>query len=377
MKTINKILVDYLEQTASVVLLVLDKGGVITHANAFAVKMAGRDLISSHVNDFFTGFNAGLDMAALMDGSLSRSMLNINTDDNMPETFYFSSFQTDEGIALIGEFDHGEVKNLRASMLGMNNELNNMTRELLKKNAQLEQLDKLKNEFLGMAAHDLRNPIASIYSLSDFVIESEDLNGSEDLRKIIETIKQSSEFMLNLLNELLDVVKIESGKLELNLQLTDIEKLLRKNLELNSLMAAKKDIRLVLNIPQKMPDIHLDAMKIEQVLNNLLSNAIKYSHRNTTVNVNAFSTGKCVMVCVQDQGQGIPKNELDKVFTAFSNISVRGTAGEKSTGLGLNIVKRIITGHQGRLWVESEVGKGTSFHFTLPFSDDKTTNQHS
>ncbi len=129
---------------------------------------------------------------------------------------------------------------MRTSMLGMNNELNNMTRELLKKNVQLEQLNKLKNEFLGMAAHDLRNPIASIYSLSEFVIASEDLNGSVELRKIIETIKQSSEFMLNLLNELLDVVKIESGKLELNMHLTDIEKLLRKNLELNSLMAAKK-----------------------------------------------------------------------------------------------------------------------------------------
>ncbi len=112
MTAFDKTLIDYLKQKASIILLVLDKEGVITHANAFAVKMAGRDLLSSHVNDFFTGFNAGLDMAALMDGSLSRSMLNINTATICLKPS-ISLSQSKEGITLIGEFDHGEVKDLR------------------------------------------------------------------------------------------------------------------------------------------------------------------------------------------------------------------------------------------------------------------------
>jgi signal transduction histidine kinase len=172
--------------------------------------------------------------------------------------------------------------------------------------------------------------------------------------------------MLNLLEELLDVVKIESGKLQLNFENVRIEDILRKNIKINTIIAANKDINLVLNVPQDISEVELDVVKIDQVLNNLISNAIKYSHSNTAVTISAFSTQKEVLISVQDQGQGIPKEEIDKIFIPFSKISVRGTAGEKSTGLGLSIVKKIVIGHLGRIWVESEVGKGSTFYFTLP-----------
>ena len=114
--------------------------------------------------------------------------------------------------------------------------------------------------------------------------------------------------------------------------------------------------------------ISFDPGKITQVVNNLISNAIKFSNPGTTINVNSFQTDTEIYISVQDQGQGIPKNELDKLFQPFSKLSVRSTAGERSTGLGLNIAKRIITGHQGRIWVESEVGKGSTFTFSLPLN---------
>ncbi len=292
-------------------------------------------------------------------------MLNVSTFRNMPETFYFTSFKIPDGMVLIGELNSTETKDLRNTMISLNNELNNLTRELQKKNVQLDQLNKLKNQFLGMAAHDLRNPIASIIMYSDFVLESDDYSMSDELRKIIEVIKTSSEFMLRLLEELLDVVKIESGKLQLNYEKVHLEDFLKKNIEINALLASKKEIKLVLNIPQPLPEITIDPIKIEQVLNNLISNAIKYSHKKTTVTVSAFSTDQHVLISVRDEGQGIPENELQKVFKPFSQISVKGTAGEKSTGLGLSIVKRIVAGHLGRLWVESELGKGSVFYFTL------------
>ncbi len=369
MSDINTRLVNYLDNHSSMIILTVAGNGEIMNANAFAERLAGRPLTATPVKDFFTGFNASLNIEKLLHDEITNALLNVNTFRNLPETFYFTTFKIPEGMTLIGELNNTETEDMRKTMISLNNELNNLTRELQKKNVQLDQLNNLKNQFLGMAAHDLRNPISSIIMFSEFVLESDDYHISEELRMIMDVIRTSSGFMLHLLEELLDVVKIESGKLQLNYEKVNFETFLKKNTEINALLAAKKEIKLVLNIPQPLPEIAIDPIKIEQVLNNLISNAIKYSHNKTTVTINAFSTGQYVLVSVQDQGQGIPENEIQKVFVPFSKISVKGTAGEKSTGLGLSIVKRIITGHLGRIWVESEPGKGSTFSFTLPLKE--------
>jgi signal transduction histidine kinase len=371
MSDINTRLAGYLDNHSSMIKLTVAGNGEIIKTNAFAERLAGRPLNGTHIKDFFTDFNARLDIEKLLQDEIANALLNVSTFRNLPETFYFTSFKIPEGMVLIGELNNAETENMRNTMISLNNELNNLTRELQKKNVQLDQLDKLKNQFLGMAAHDLRNPISSIIMFSELVLESEsdDYHISDDLRMIMDMIRTSSEFMLRLLEELLDVVKIESGKLQLNFQKIHPETFLKKNIEINALLASKKEIKLVLNIPQPLPEIAIDPIKIEQVLNNLISNAIKYSHKKTTVTVSAFSTRQYVLISVQDEGQGIPENELQKVFAPFPGISVKGTEGEKSTGLGLSIVKRIVTGHLGRIWVESEVGKGSTFCFTLPFKE--------
>ena len=369
MSAINERLINYLDHHSSLIKLTIAGNGMITHANAYAEKLAGKPLRSTHIKQFFTDFNANLDIEKLLNEETVNALFNVNTFRNLPETFYFTSFKTAEEMVLIGELNNDEMEEMRKTMISLNNELNNLTRELQKKNIQLDQLNQLKNQFLGMAAHDLRNPISSILTFSEFVLESDDYVISDDLRKILELIKTSSDFMLRLLEELLDVVKIESGKLQLNFENVCLEDFLRKNIELNALLADKKQIKIVLNIPQPLPNIAIDPIKIEQVLNNLISNAIKYSYMETTVTVSAFSTEQHVLISVKDQGQGIPENELNKIFVPFSKISVRGTAGEKSTGLGLSIVKRIVTGHLGRIWVESESGKGSCFYFTLPLKN--------
>ncbi len=357
---------EYLDNVSSVIKLTVDQNGMIEHANKYAEELAGKNLKDTNLSEFFTEFNTGLDIPELIVEGVQKKLLNVNTYSKLPQTFYFTTFKTTEGIILIGEMNSIEMEELRGTMVTLNNELNNLTRELQKKNIQLEQLNKLKNQFLGMAAHDLRNPIASILMFSEFVLDTQGDEINDELHQIIEMIKTSSQFMLNLLEELLDVVKIESGKLELKYETVRLEEILRKNIKINSIIASKKDINLVLNVPLDIAEVELDVIKIDQVLNNLISNAIKYSHSNTTVTISAFSTLKEVLISVQDQGQGIPKEEIDKIFIPFSKISVRGTAGEKSTGLGLSIVKKIVIGHLGRIWVESEVGKGSTFYFTLP-----------
>lgn len=248
----------------------------------------------------------------------------------------------------------------------VNNEMANLQRELAKKNAQLEQLNEQKNRLLGMAAHDLRNPLGVILSYSEFLeAEAADVLNVEQ-REFVSTIKDTSQFMLRMVNDLLDVTNIESGQLKLDRQPADLGLLIQRNLALNRVLAVKKDITIEFQPPVDGPEISFDAGKLEQVLNNLVSNAVKFSHRGTRVLVRMTCTPERVTVAVQDQGQGIPAADLPKLFKPFSRLSVRSTAGEESTGLGLAIVRRIIEGHGGRIWVESTVGQGSTFSFTLP-----------
>ena len=250
----------------------------------------------------------------------------------------------------------------------VNNELANLQREMVKKNVELEKLNAEKNRFLGMAAHDLRSPLGIILSYSEFLeLDAGQVLNAEQ-RQFISIIKETSEFMLKMVTDLLDVTTIEAGQLKLDLQFTDLGVLIHRNVALNRVLAARKAITVELDpVPVLLP-MPFDAGKIEQVLNNLIGNAVKFSHRGTTVRVSLTCADGFATVGVKDQGQGIPADELPKLFKPFSKASVRGTAGEQSAGLGLAIVRRIIEGHGGRIWVESEFGKGSTFFFTLPLT---------
>lgn len=233
---------------------------------------------------------------------------------------------------------------------------------------KLRALNDQKNRFLGMAAHDLRNPIGGILGYSEMILEEEGLD--EEVKTLVTKIQSSSQFMLRLLNDLLDISQIESGKLDLNLQRTDLVRLVTQNVELNRIIAGKKNIKVELQHGPDVPELDIDGSKIEQVLSNLISNGIKYSFPNTTVTVTLERLPEEVLIRVQDQGQGIPAEELHKVFQEFQKTSVKSTAGEKSTGLGLAIVKKIVEGHRGRIGVESEVGKGSTFYVSLPLPSE-------
>lgn len=248
----------------------------------------------------------------------------------------------------------------------LNNDLVNMQRELSKKNRELDELNNLKNQFLGMAAHDLRNPLGVIMGYSEYLIEDTEGILTDDQTMMLDSILTSSEFMLRLLNDLLDVSAIESGKLSLDLIKTDLVAVVKKNVELNNVIAQKKNIRILFNQSEPMPEMVFDIGKIEQVLNNLISNAVKFSEPGKNVIVGITSNATECIVSVADQGPGIPEEEIGNIFKPFKRTSVKSTAGEKSTGLGLSIVRNLIVGHKGRIWVESTVGKGSTFYFSLP-----------
>jgi signal transduction histidine kinase len=248
----------------------------------------------------------------------------------------------------------------------VNNELANLQRQMAKANIELARLNEQKNQLLGMAAHDLRNPLGVIMSYAKFLDRMAGARLDDKERQFIAQIGKSSQFMLRLLEDLLDVSQIESGKLLLARAPFELGAALEGNVELNRVLAGAKNIAIELERPAEPLWVEADATKIEQVLNNLISNAVKYSQPGTTVRVTLEADAGNVSVRVRDQGQGIPEAELAKLFQPFSKTSVKSTGGEKSTGLGLAITRRIVEGHGGRIDVESRVGEGSSFRFTLP-----------
>ncbi len=254
----------------------------------------------------------------------------------------------------------------------LNNELVNLQRELAKRNAELERLDELKNRFLGTAAHELRNPLGIIWSYSDFLIhEISDLLSEEHL-EFLSIIQYSSEFMLHMVDDLLDVSAIESGRLNLTLESTDLFALVEHNVALNRVLAEKKQIHLGFHTDGDLPALYLDPAKIEQVLNNLISNAVKFSYPASSVEIRVSREKDRALISVRDEGQGIPTDEVDNLFKWFGKTSVKGTEGEISSGLGLAIAHKIVLGHQGAIWVESEEGEGATFYVSLPMQSDQT-----
>ena len=236
---------------------------------------------------------------------------------------------------------------------------------------QLVDLNDLKNRFLGIAAHDLRNPISVIKGYVSLVLR--DLFGElgPELREVMNAVNSTCETMLTLIDDLLDVSAIESGRLDLRPQEVDLADYLRRCHAANSMLAKAKSIELTLDLAPELPRVMMDTGRVNQVINNLITNAIKFSHPDTAITMRARALSDEVEISVSDQGQGIPEDEIETIFAPFARGSVRPTAGEKSTGLGLAIVKRMVEAHGGRISVTSKVGEGSTFTFTLPVRNSR------
>ena len=359
-------LISYIRNDSSMIYLTFDEEGIIMDSNKAADTISGKSLKGLHVTSLFIDFRHEGIPDYVFSESVRPILVNISTATGLPETYYFRFCCEAGQILALGEINNTEIGLLRKNLLDLNKELNNLTRDLHKKNSELRKLNDLKNEFLGIAAHDLRNPIGIIMGYSNFLMEDLENELSGEQIQMLKTIEATSEFMLHLLNELLDISAIESGNLHLVLQPADLVGQVRQNVSLNSVIAAKKNIQIHFQSFEDLPKINIDVPKIEQVLNNLISNAVKFSMPQTTIRVSTFLSGGHATVAVADQGPGIPTPELDRLFKPFLLTSVKSTAGEKSTGLGLSIVRNIILGHQGKIWVESTVGVGSTFYFSLP-----------
>ena len=238
-------------------------------------------------------------------------------------------------------------------------------KQLKIQNQHLTELNKLKNDFVGMAAHDLRQPLVIIGLVTQSIIKKiKDLSLKEVDEKLIR-IRDSSKRMLALINNLLNVAVIESGNLELNMKPGSLKGLIRERLEMYEINARRKNIQIHTTL-NEIENILFDHDYIAQVIDNLIANALKFSESNKNVYVSLVKDTSGAKVDVRDEGPGISEEDQAKLYGTFQKLSARPTGDERSTGLGLSIVKKVIEAHKSELNVVSQLGKGTTFSFTLP-----------
>ena len=246
----------------------------------------------------------------------------------------------------------------------LNNELVNLQRELAKKNAELKRLNELKNQFLGMAAHDLRKPVGLILTYSEFLLD-ERANLDGEHADFLDTIHSSSEFMQSIIDDFLDVAMIESGRFELNLDSVDLARTLQQAIDLVKITAGKKHVSII-SEHGELPAIFADGSKLEQAFANLLGNAVEHSPPGAAVVVACRHDDRSVVVSIRDQGPGISPEEQETIFAPFGRGRSKKTGGERSIGLGLVIARKVVEAHGGRIWIESQIGHGAVFIFSVP-----------
>lgn len=234
-------------------------------------------------------------------------------------------------------------------------------------NKELIRNKEMRHELLTVVSHDLRTPIAALLCyFSVFFSDSADNLTCKQV-VVLNSMKRICLSMLKMLNSILDVTAIESGKLTLNKTKVNIKEILSLNAINPKSMADQKNIDIKIEIDPDLPEIYLDKDKFHQLIDNLIGNAIKFSHPNTSIKIAVFREKKDMVFIIKDQGQGIPQDELRYIFEPFNTSSIKPTAKEFSNGIGLFIVKKIVELHNGSIEVESKLNEGTLFKIRLPF----------
>jgi signal transduction histidine kinase len=245
------------------------------------------------------------------------------------------------------------------------------TAALAQANEQLRQLNGLKDELLLIASHDLRSPLGGIQLMADMLLEEAYLP-EDPHRLFLRRIRSAAQNLNSMVNNLLDLSRIESGQTQLECFTTRVSDLVRQAVELLSVSAAAKTISLELLVTPDEPLVSADSMKLTQVFSNLVSNAIKFTPEGGRVTVTIASEPGGVRVSVADSGLGIAPKDLPALFGKFQRFHSEGTAGERGSGLGLAIVQQLVGLHGGSIEVASELQRGSTFTVHLPSIDIST-----
>jgi PAS domain S-box-containing protein len=309
---------------------------------------------------------------------LGKSVLEAPIPPDLASTIQDSLFSTEKPYTSISQElilgESGEVY-LRAHTSSVRDDLGEIMGSVtvLEDISHLKELDRMKSEFIAMVTHELRAPIAAVEQQLTVILNRIAGDLTEKQESLLSRAKERTNGLLTLIQDLLDLSKIEAGKMVQYKEPLSLRDVIQRVVDLMRVEAEKKKIDLQLLVPREIPLINADRNSMEGVFTNLISNGIKYTSEGGKLCVTLSEEGSCVKVVVSDTGVGIKKEDLPRIFDRFYRVKTAETRQIIGTGLGLSIVKSILEAHLGLISVESEAGKGTSFTVLLPRESESTT----
>ena len=291
------------------------------------------------------------------------------------------------GLPIIGRYPLNSILMIGASLVyaylileeQLLNPLRELNRELAAANEKLKEADRLKNEFVATISHELRTPLNSIIGFTKLILNEIDGPLNELQRTDLTAIYTSSQHLLSLVNNVLDFSKIAAGRMELHKEMLDFREIVVGVMSTTLALVGDKDIELIEEVEEGLPTVYADRVRIRQVILNLMSNAVKFTEEGSitlrakriTEEVRLDGQRRImpfILCSVTDTGIGVAHKDIPIVFEEFRQLDASTSRQAEGTGLGLPISKRLVEMHGGRLWVESKVGVGSTFSFTLPAS---------
>jgi PAS domain S-box-containing protein len=231
-----------------------------------------------------------------------------------------------------------------------------------------KKLDQLKDDFIGLVSHELRSPLTVIMGAINTVLSEGDYLSEEETRQLLKDAALESETLSHLLGNLLELSRAQAERLVLHAEAIDVKRVVQEAIE--GVQRQYSTHQFVVSVPPELPPVYADPLRLERILYNLLENAVKYSPRGEEIKVSVRPDGEQLVIGVSDRGVGISPADQARLFAPFQRLEESRPGGTRGVGLGLLVCQRLVEAHGGRIWVESEPGRGSTFFFTLPLNQE-------
>jgi len=258
-----------------------------------------------------------------------------------------------------------ELKKSLEEKVDINKYLKTTNKKLIESELKLKRLNATKDKFFSIISHDLKNPFASLLSISEFIVKNYKNTNEEDRIEILQKINMSANQIYSLLDNLLTWSSLQKGHIKINRIQFDISKVIKESINLYQVAAEKKGINIIVNIHNNM-SVYADREMLSAIIRNFINNAIKFSNSDDVIEIKTKKINSYIEIIVSDSGIGIPEEDLKKLFRTDARLKTKGTSGEKGTGLGLILCKEFIEKNGGSIKVESKINTGSNFIICIP-----------